>query len=510
MDSTWDQQPDSPEVKYEPTSVDSFLSPPPQFPSTSSTTPATDALAAYTLTPGLPDSEELSPAPEAEKKPVKKRKSWGQVLPEPKTNLPPRKRAKTEDEKEQRRVERVLRNRRAAQSSRERKRQEVEALERRTKDLEAMLLNAQRVNGILIAHIRNTEGSLPPDLTASKPLPTLSNSIFQSSTESLDNSVNDLASFQQETLTVDPASLSPIPEDPTTTDPEQSMSTPAPEFLAPPAASSVDLTQRPAEMLCDLQCQSTEMPRSWLATQSQNPAIRSLLQCLALISCVISTMQGPVTQIAISLKTGCSLPPSPALLQTMIWFVTRPSRQQTSTSTSSSTMSSLAAGLMAPWATSPLSRTQTRSSASPTSPSLRLKSLKKILTCSPNLARPLADATMAALRLVSSEGREHRALGLGEARDLGLGPADSSEWLPNGWSVSYPLPPREALLTLLWALRVEEKKSRRQELISKSAVSEPGGSVPLTMTPPVNIFPCVSKRKAADVPEFGEKKRRAW
>jgi len=27
---------------------------------------------------------------EPEKKPVKKRKSWGQVLPEPKTNLPPR------------------------------------------------------------------------------------------------------------------------------------------------------------------------------------------------------------------------------------------------------------------------------------------------------------------------------------------------------------------------------------------------------------------------------------
>ncbi|KAL9002013.1 MAG: hypothetical protein Q9188_005040 [Gyalolechia gomerana] len=64
-----------------------------------------------------------------EKKPAKKRKSWGQELPVPKTNLPPRKRAKTEDEKEQRRIERVLRNRQAAQSSRERKRQEVEKLE---------------------------------------------------------------------------------------------------------------------------------------------------------------------------------------------------------------------------------------------------------------------------------------------------------------------------------------------------------------------------------------------
>ncbi|MCJ1444730.1 MAG: hypothetical protein MMC23_005232 [Stictis urceolatum] len=74
------------------------------------------------------DSPASSPKPE-ERKSVKKRKSWGQELPTPKTNLPPRKRAKTDDEKEQRRIERVLRNRQAAQSSRERKRQEVEKLE---------------------------------------------------------------------------------------------------------------------------------------------------------------------------------------------------------------------------------------------------------------------------------------------------------------------------------------------------------------------------------------------
>ncbi|KAI4156244.1 MAG: hypothetical protein L6R39_001132 [Caloplaca ligustica] len=72
-----------------------------------------------------------------DKKPVKKRKSWGQELPVPKTNLPPRKRAKTEDEKEQRRIERVLRNRQAAQSSRERKRQEVEKLEGEKSAIEA-------------------------------------------------------------------------------------------------------------------------------------------------------------------------------------------------------------------------------------------------------------------------------------------------------------------------------------------------------------------------------------
>jgi len=60
--------------------------------------------------------------------PTKKRKSWGQELPEPKTSLPPRKRAKTEDEKEQRRIERIKRNRAAAHNSRERKRVEAEGL----------------------------------------------------------------------------------------------------------------------------------------------------------------------------------------------------------------------------------------------------------------------------------------------------------------------------------------------------------------------------------------------
>jgi transcriptional activator HAC1 len=38
-------------------------------------------------TPG-PDDENTEES--SDKKPTKKRKSWGQVLPEPKTNLPPR------------------------------------------------------------------------------------------------------------------------------------------------------------------------------------------------------------------------------------------------------------------------------------------------------------------------------------------------------------------------------------------------------------------------------------
>merc|ERR1712072_1371285 len=103
----------------------------------------------------------------AESKPTKKRKSWGQQLPEPKTNLPPRKRAKTEDEKEQRRVERVLRNRRAAQSSRERKRQEVEALEAQklaveqtNQDLIRRLADAEAKNALLERQLEQMSGGM--------------------------------------------------------------------------------------------------------------------------------------------------------------------------------------------------------------------------------------------------------------------------------------------------------------------------------------------------------------
>ncbi|KAF2724395.1 hypothetical protein K431DRAFT_318185 [Polychaeton citri CBS 116435] len=94
---------------------------------------------------------QASPAPViVHSKQAKKRKSWGQELPEPKTTLPPRKRAKTDDEKEQRRIERIKRNRAAAHNSRERKRQEAENL--------AVLL--AKANAELEAY-RNLHGPLP-------------------------------------------------------------------------------------------------------------------------------------------------------------------------------------------------------------------------------------------------------------------------------------------------------------------------------------------------------------
>lgn len=202
------------------------------------------------------DEEETSPS--GDKKPAKKRKSWGQVLPEPKTNLPPRKRAKTDDEKEQRRVERVLRNRRAAQSSRERKRLEVEALEERNKELETMLINAQKANLMLVEELnrfRRTSGvvtrsSSPLDSLRDNPV-TLSQELFSSQdghkaikTESV--AMDDLLISSNPT-TVNPASLSPE-LGPVADEADEALEQPS--MIAQPCeltvASSPDLTQRPA------------------------------------------------------------------------------------------------------------------------------------------------------------------------------------------------------------------------------------------------------------------------
>ncbi|KAK4547667.1 hypothetical protein LTR36_000624 [Oleoguttula mirabilis] len=103
------------------------------------------------LSSQTPAMLQTSPPPViVQSKQAKKRKSWGQELPEPTTALPPRKRAKTDDEKEQRRIERIKRNRAAAHNSRERKRQETETL--------AVAL--ARANAELQAY-RNIHGPLP-------------------------------------------------------------------------------------------------------------------------------------------------------------------------------------------------------------------------------------------------------------------------------------------------------------------------------------------------------------
>ncbi|KFG85745.1 Transcriptional activator hac1 [Metarhizium anisopliae] len=289
----------SPVAKFEASPTESFISLPgdnysPLFaPSTpSSTINPIDMMTPQSFsedkqTPQLPAIKEesgASPSPEdipasSEKKQTKKRKSWGQVLPEPKTNLPPRKRAKTEDEKEQRRVERVLRNRRAAQSSRERKRLEVEALEHRNKELEAMLTTAKLANFALLEELKQfrrdtgvvTRSSSPLNPLRDAPL-SLSPELFSS--QDGHNPLKDTANLVDELInstvnpTVNPASLSPalspVPDE-TQTDEASKEAQSSEQDLA----TSPDLTQHPAEMLSDLQChKSAKVPKSFQDSQT--------------------------------------------------------------------------------------------------------------------------------------------------------------------------------------------------------------------------------------------------
>lgn len=94
------------------------------------------------------------------------------VDPDFKSSLPPRKRAKTQEEKEQRRVERILRNRRAAHASREKKRKHVEFLEAYVLALEKNFAlvqnNFARVSDLVPRDQLPKDLALPDDLSELK------------------------------------------------------------------------------------------------------------------------------------------------------------------------------------------------------------------------------------------------------------------------------------------------------------------------------------------------------
>ncbi|KAF7443772.1 bZIP-2 multi-domain protein [Pyrenophora tritici-repentis] len=205
-----------------------------------------------------------TPAPESQSgsKPVKKRKSWGQVLPEPKTSLPPRKRAKTEDEKEQRRIERVKRNRLAAHNSRERKRQEYEVLQTEKDELEASMQAYKQKMAQMEAELNFYRSKYPGET----PQP-----------------VFDLSTPPTEPLdTICPAQIPtsfPSPESMDSMDsPRDSSCQPETPNSSFEFTSEFDSTQYSAAVLCDLQCQSnsgTSLPAIFAYLSLFNLTIQS-------------------------------------------------------------------------------------------------------------------------------------------------------------------------------------------------------------------------------------------
>ncbi|KAK8103212.1 Transcriptional activator hac1 [Apiospora sp. TS-2023a] len=485
----------APQVKFENSPAESFMSTPggdfyPLFdPSAddNNADPTESVMTPQSIADSKDDSphpDDESPAPESgDKKPTKKRKSWGQVLPEPKTNLPPRKRAKTEDEKEQRRVERVLRNRRAAQSSRERKRQEVEALEKRNTELEKLLDHQRKQNMMLMDELNKfRRGSSPMASCHPSPL-TLSTPLFggpEPAPETKSGTMNDFILVPNHDDTIDPASISPeLTPVPDAEVVEATSAKDAPATSSASATTSTDMTQHPAAMLCDLQCQSVEVPQTWRATrQKSHPALALYLQLNLLLtasSAMLSTMHRPLTLIAGALKHSLVLQATPSILSTIIWMVTLPPSYRSSTSPSTLVMMS-AAQLQAQWRDT--SRRSTKNS-SPRSASttLRIKSLQKLLTSSPILARPLLDATMELLRLVS-EGCDDRVERLANGSPGIKGDRQSRGSLL--WPSGASLPSREVLLTLMWAIQVEQrnmqKQAREATIVSRPASDNKLGS----------------------------------
>ncbi|CEL11428.1 Putative BZIP transcription factor HacA [Aspergillus calidoustus] len=361
------------------------------------------------------DVEDVEVETKTEKKPVKKRKSWGQELPVPKTNLPPRKRAKTDDEKEQRRIERVLRNRAAAQTSRERKRLEMEKLEnekiqmeqqnqflvQRLAQMEAENNRLSQQVAQLSAEVRGSRHSTPRPSSPASVSPTLTPTLFKQEGEEI--------------------SLDRIPF------PTPSVTDYSPTLKPSSLAESSDLTQHPAAVLCDLQCQSAdskemEVPSRFLtsATPSSSMSLQMTLQLLFLTmtSAAYSTVIHPLTQILQSLKTGSPLAFSTEEIyrhsHLILWLILTPSLSPSKTS------------------------------SNPTA--FRIRLLARLLACNPAMARPLRDATGRALQLAVRErfSRESSSVAV----------VSEGRW---SW---------ESLLTMASAINLLEKPERRRRILS--------------------------------------------
>ncbi|CBF87535.1 transcription factor HAC1 [Aspergillus nidulans FGSC A4] len=348
-----------------------------------------------------------------EKKPAKKRKSWGQELPVPKTNLPPRKRAKTEDEKEQRRIERVLRNRAAAQTSRERKRLEMEKLESEKIDMEQQnqfllqrLAQMEAENNRLSqqvaqlsAEVRGSRHSTPTSSSPASVSPTLTPTLFKQEGDEV------------------PLDRIPFPT-PSVTDY-------SPTLKPSSLAESPDLTQHPAAMLCDLQCQSAGSKEMKVPSRfsTSEPALSMSLHMtlqllfLTMTSAAYSTVIHPLSQILHSLKTGSPLTFSTQEIyqhfHLILWLILTPSLSPS------------------------------KISSKPTA--FRIQLLARLLACNPAMARPLRDATGRALQLAVRErfSTEDRLV---------------PDVVEGRWSW-------ESLLTLASAINLLEKPERRRRTL---------------------------------------------
>lgn len=190
-------------------------------------------------------------------------------------------------------------------------------------------------------------------------------------------------------------------------------------------AESSDLTQHPAAMLCDLQCQSVDSKEMEVPSRFSTsvPALNTSLMTLQLLfltmtSTAYSTVIHPLSQILQSLKMGSPLTFSTQEIyqhfHLILWLILTPSLSPSKTSSN---------------------RT-----------AFRIRLLARLLACNPAMARPLRDATGRALQLAVRERfyQEERSV------------TDAAE---GRWSW-------ESLLTLASAIDLLQKPERRRIILS--------------------------------------------
>ncbi|KAK5656608.1 hypothetical protein OQA88_4588 [Cercophora sp. LCS_1] len=518
MDS-WAAHTPSPSLKFENSPTESLLSTPDEmYPSLFGNAPAPvpttlnplDVMSPKSLVDDHVDLallSSMSPGPETpaadgtpEKKPVKKRKSWGQVLPEPKTNLPPRKRAKTEDEKEQRRVERVLRNRRAAQSSRERKRQEVEALEQRNKQLEDLLRKVQQDNITLVAELRKftsapggmAAASTPFDALRPSPV-TFSQELF-SSQDGHNMSVPTTGSLEQllttipTNNTVNPASLSPV---------------------LTPVAEEADEESEPAAV-------------APLAV-SVGGSGAVMAGCPAAVAPSASSFAPVATTSDFNFDHAFTLQPTldadSYVLESELLASPNSSDfeydhtvgDESFTFTNDFDINDfISDDHVAPTnEQQPQHQLHSRAVAEPSLFNLETQ------VPAPALARPLMDATAEALRLVSGQGYEVDRV-LSDDASAAAAAGDLAKQLKQvgggtNWLNGARIPSKEVLITLMWVLRAEERRVQIRQGLTTSKLGSP--SV-LKTAPTASsdrerfVLKVLPKRSLGGVPETVSLKRR--
>ena len=189
--------------------------------------------------------------------------------------------------------------------------------------------------------------------------------------------------------------------------------------------TSPDMTQHPAAMLCDLQCQSGRegsaasiprttsnralVPPSTLPIPNRNILVSQLF-FLTLTTTIYSQLLLPLLQMSHSLKTGSPLPTSqtthPMSLRLIRWLILTPADLTGSSTAPTTTASSTVA--MTSSRTAKVSR-----------PTFRIRLLRRLLLCSPALARPLLGATVRAMRAergVALKEKKARSGGVGSEK----------------------------------------------------------------------------------------------